>query len=146
MNAILTLVFASLSYVCVHAHDVGPYSEPIDGETWELDYGYYPYRSYQTTDLISPQFRTLVDSPQCHDDRYVFFTPRGYSISAPGPMIVDSHGDLIWAKSTGGQAYDLTVQEYKGEKYLTYWVGDDRIRGHGAGDYYMVCQNSRPVH
>jgi hypothetical protein len=122
------------------ANDVGVEGtfDPNDGEAWELGYGYYPYRSYQTTDIISPQFRTLVDTPECHDDRYVFFTPRGPSIAAPGPMIVDSHGDLIWAKSTGGQAYGLAVQEYKGEDYLTYWTGDDRVRGHGAGDYYMV--------
>jgi hypothetical protein len=135
------LVLASLIHTCTLAFDVGTeaYFDPDDGEAWELNYGYYPYRSYQTTDLISPQFRNMVDSPQCHDNRYTFFTPRGFSISAPGPMIVDSHGELVWAKSTEGQAYDFKVQEYKGEQYLTYWQGDDKVRGHGAGDYYMVC-------
>lgn len=135
------LVFASIIHTFALAHDVGAegYFDPSDGEAWELNYGYYPYRSYQTTDLISPQFRTLIDSPECHDDRHVFFTPRGFSIAAPGPMIVDSYGELIWAKSTEGQAYDLKVQQYKGDQYLTYWQGDDRVRGHGAGDYYMVC-------
>jgi hypothetical protein len=134
------LFLASFINTCTLAFDVGTegYFDPDDGEAWELNYGYYPYRSYQTTDLISPQFRNMVDSPQCHDDRYTFFTPRGFSISAPGPMIVDSHGELIWAKSTEGQAYDFKVQEYKGEQYLTYWQGDDKVRGHGAGDYYMV--------
>ncbi|KAI4715950.1 hypothetical protein E4T48_07864 [Aureobasidium sp. EXF-10727] len=53
-------------------------------------------------------------------------------------MIVDSYGELIWAKSTEGQAYDLKVQEYRGQQYLTYWQGDDRVRGHGAGDFYML--------
>jgi hypothetical protein len=132
---------ASLIHTCTLAFDVGTegYFDPDDGEAWELNYGYYPYRSYQTADLISPQFRNMVDAPQCHDDKYTFFTPRGFSISAPGPMIVDSHGELIWAKSTEGQAYDFKVQEYKGEQYLTYWQGDDKVRGHGAGDYYMVC-------
>ena len=51
---------------------------------------------------------------------------------------MDSHGKLIWAKSTEGQAYDFKVQEYKGEQFLTYWQGDDKVRGHGAGDFYMV--------
>ncbi|KAG9576361.1 hypothetical protein KCU97_g13768, partial [Aureobasidium melanogenum] len=134
------LVFASIIHTFTLAHDVGAegYFDPSDGEAWELNYGYYPYRSYQTTDLISPEIRTLVDSPECHDGRHVFFTPRGFSIAAPGPMIVDSRGELIWAKSTEGQAYDLKVQEYKGDQYLTYWQGDDRVRGHGAGDYYML--------
>ncbi|THX47926.1 hypothetical protein D6D06_09380 [Aureobasidium pullulans] len=148
MKGLTALALAGLFHGSTIAHDVGAeaYFDPGDGEAWELNYGYYPYRSYQTTDLISPQFRTLVDSPECHDDRHVFFTPRGLSIEAPGPMIVDSHGDLIWAKSTEGQAYDLTVQEYKGEQYLTYWVGDDRVRGHGAGDYYMLNTGYQEVH
>ncbi|KAI5257366.1 hypothetical protein E4T42_01101 [Aureobasidium subglaciale] len=148
MKGLEALVFASIFHRYALALDVGAetYFDPEDGEAWELNYGYYPYRSYQTTDLVSPQFRTLVDSPECHDDRHTFFTPRGFSVSAPGPMIVDSHGELVWAKSTEGQAYDLTVQEYKGEQYLTYWVGDDRVRGHGAGDYYMLNAGYQEVH
>lgn len=122
----------------MHADDVGLDWDPEDGEAWELDYGYYPFKSYQTTDYISPAFRKLVDSPQCYDGLYTFFTPRGYSIEAPGPMIVDNNGELVWAKSTDGQAYDLVMHEIKGEQYMTYWIGDDRIRGHGQGDYYMV--------
>lgn len=57
-------------------------------------------------------------------------------------MILDAKGSMIWSKhfdnQFGGQAYDLKVQRYKGEDYLTFWLGDDRIRGHGAGEYYMV--------
>lgn len=53
-------------------------------------------------------------------------------------MIVDNEGELIWVKYTDGQAYDLVMHEFKGQQYLTYWIGDDRIRGHGQGDYYMV--------
>ncbi|KAI4755600.1 hypothetical protein E4T52_12306 [Aureobasidium sp. EXF-3400] len=142
------LVLASIIHTCTLAFDIAAegFFDPDDGEAWELNYGYYPYRSYQTTDLISPQFRNMVDAPECHDDRYVFFTPRGFSISAPGPMIVDSHGELIWAQSTEGQAYDLKVQEYKGEQYLTYWQGDDKVRGHGAGDFYMLNSGYQEVH
>ncbi|GAB7354961.1 hypothetical protein MBLNU459_g5576t1 [Dothideomycetes sp. NU459] len=130
---------------CARADDVGVEFNPSDGEAWELDYGYYPYRSYQTTNLISPELRTLIDSPECHDDRYIMLTPRGYSISAPGPMILDNNGDMIWAKTTEGQAYDLVVQEYNGEQYLTYWIGDDRVRGHGQGNYYMLDSSYQQV-
>lgn len=138
-NLFQILLLGLLSSRCaVHADDVGLDWDPEDGEAWELDYGYYPFKSYQTTDYISPAFRKLVDSPQCYDGLYTFFTPRGYSIEAPGPMIVDNTGELVWAKSTDGQAYDLVMHEIKGEQYMTYWIGDDRIRGHGQGDYYMV--------
>lgn len=141
MRGSKALVLASIIHTCTLAFDVATeaFFDPDDGEAWELNYGYYPYRSYQTTELISPEFRSMVDSPECHDDQYTFFAPRGFSIEAPGPMIVDSHGELIWAKSTEGQAYDFKVQEYRGEQYLTYWQGDDRVRGHGAGDFHMVC-------
>lgn len=37
-----------------------------------------------------------------------------------------------------GSVYNLRVQEYRGQKYLTFWVGDDTITGHGTGSYIMV--------
>lgn len=133
------LLLAFVSTRCaVRADEVEVDYDPADGEAWEINYGYYPYKTYQTTSLISPAFRKLVDSPQCYDDLYTFFTPRGYSISAPGPMIVDNRGELVWVKSTDGQAYDLVMHNINGEQFLTYWTGDDRVRGHGQGDYYMV--------
>jgi hypothetical protein len=30
------------------------------------------------------------------------------------------------------------VQHYQGQEYLTFWTGDDQIRGHGSGAYMMV--------
>jgi len=144
MNNLFFLLLQTLLIAqCARSDDIGPNFNADDGEPWELEYGYYPYKSYQTVDYISPQVRNLIDSPECHDDRYVMFTPRGYSIQAPGPMILDNDGDMVWAKSTEGQAYDLVVHDYKGAQYLTYWIGDDRVRGHGQGDYYMVGCTTR---
>lgn len=82
-------------------------------------------------------------TPACADGRLYFLTPRGWRVRAPGPMILDpADGSLIWSahfgNAFGGQAYDLKVQRYRGEDYLTFWLGDDRVRGHGAGEYYMV--------
>jgi hypothetical protein len=60
-------------------------------------------------------------------------------------MILDWRGDLIWSKhfnnEWGGQAYDLMVQHYQGQDYLTFWTGDDQIRGHGSGAYMMVSDS-----
>jgi hypothetical protein len=121
-----------------------PYNEAIDNGT----YGYYPIRVYATADgIASPQTNFLQWDPRCDDGLFYFITPRGWGIPDPGPMILDSRGDLVWAKhfdnKFGGQAYDFMVQEYQGQDYLTFWLGDDRIRGHGAGSYYMVCRRER---
>lgn len=143
MNNYLNLLLILLTSRCTVYADKVPdeFDATVNDEAYELDYGYYPYRTYQTTELTSPAFRRAIDSPACYDNLYTFYTPRGNSVAAPGASIVDNYGDMVWGKSTDGQAYDLVVQDYKGEKVLTYWIGDDRIRGHGQGDYYMVCSH-----
>ncbi|KAF2766214.1 hypothetical protein EJ03DRAFT_338494 [Teratosphaeria nubilosa] len=128
----------------VHAHLSAPtsppaYNEAIDNGT----FGYYPIRTYTTEDgLHSPETNFLQYDDQCDDGLYTFFTPRGWSLSDPGPMILDKYGELVWTQHTengfGGQAYDFMVQQYRGESVLTFWLGDDRIRGHGSGWYYVL--------
>ena len=116
-----------------------PFDEAID----DGSYGYYPGRSYVTHESIkAPPVNFVEYSPECEDGLNVFITPRGHSIPKPGPVIVDRRGEMIWGEhfdnSFGGEAYNFLVQNYKGEDYLTFWLGDDRIRGHGSGFYYMV--------
>lgn len=134
---LLLSAFASTEHT-IYATEVGLDFDPNDGQAYELDYGYYPYKTYQTIDMVSPILHKVVDSPQCYDGLYTMFTPRGWSVEAPGPMIVDNYGELVWTKNTAGQAYNLVMHKIDGEQYLTYWIGDDRIRGHGQGDWYMV--------
>lgn len=122
------------------------YNEAVDNGT----FGYYPIRTYATVEgLTSPQTNFLQWSPQCDDGLSYFITPRGWSLPNPGPMILDRHGDLVWSKhfanKFGGQAYNFMVQEYDGEEFLTFWLGDDRVRGHGSGFYYMVCSVDLPA-
>ena len=139
--------FYSLWYLAVclsaRANSIAPppqYSEAVDNGT----YGYYPIRTYVTAEGIeSPQTNYLQWTPQCDDGLYNFITPRGWGLPTPGPMILDNWGELVWAKhfdnSYGGQAYDFKVQEFESDTYLTFWLGDDRVRGHRSGFYYMVC-------
>jgi hypothetical protein len=65
-------------------------------------------------------------------------------------MILDRRGELVWAhhfeNKFGGQAYDLMVQQYQGQDYLTFWLGDDRVRGHGAGFYYLLNSSYDIIH
>nr|POF15392.1 hypothetical protein CFP56_42281 [Quercus suber] len=106
--------------------------------------GYYPVRNYASAPAItSPQTNFLQWDEQCEDGQLYMMTPRGESLPQPGPMILDARGELVWAghfdSPFGGQAYNLMVQTYRGEEYLTFWLGDDRVRGHGSGYYHMVC-------
>ncbi|TKA34244.1 hypothetical protein B0A50_00224 [Salinomyces thailandicus] len=115
------------------------YDEAVDNGT----YGYYPRRTFATFDEIAePRTNFVQWSEKCDDGLLYFLTPRGYTLPKPGPIILDRYGEMIWAhhfsNKFGGQAYDLKVQEYKGEQYLTFWLGDDRVRGHGSGSYYML--------
>lgn len=57
-------------------------------------------------------------------------------------MILDIHGRAIWASTNSyGQVYNLQVQEFKGNQYLTFWAGNDAVGGHGVGEYYMLDQH-----
>ncbi|GAB1735798.1 hypothetical protein NU219Hw_g5143t2 [Hortaea werneckii] len=104
--------------------------------------GSYPAKKGISSKLTAPETNILRWSPECDDGRYHFIAPRGWKVPRPGPMILDAEGSMVWFQhfdnEFGGQAYDLKVQQYKGEDYLTFWLGDDRIRGHGAGEYYML--------
>ncbi|KAI9736277.1 MAG: hypothetical protein M1834_001163 [Cirrosporium novae-zelandiae] len=99
-------------------------------------YGAYPWQTYDSVDLVSPQLNVLQWDDRC-DDRYTLLTPRGISVPAPGPMIIDAKGNLVWMEKRFGEAMDLKIQNYKGEDYLTFWAGKDDGT-HGRGYYYML--------
>lgn len=113
-------------------------------------HGSYPVRKFISSRLTAPQTNFVRWTPECDDGRLYLITPRGWKVSRPGPMILDSAGELIWsshyANEYGGQAYDLRVQQYKGDDYLTFWLGDDTVRGHGAGHFYMLNATYEAVH
>lgn len=120
-----------------------PFSESID----DGSQGYYPIFTFATEpDVIAPKTNWLQWDPQCDDGSLYFITPRGWGIARPGPMILDWQGNMVWTKhfanAYGGQAYDFKLQQYQGQEYLTFWTGDDRVRGHGSGSYLMVSLTS----
>jgi hypothetical protein len=53
-----------------------------------------------------------------------------------GPMILDADGGLLWFKSLPHytSATNLRVQEYEGQRVLTWWQGDISIHGFGTGE------------
>ncbi|KAK4626780.1 hypothetical protein CLAFUW4_05087 [Fulvia fulva] len=123
------------------------FDEAIDNGT----YGYYPTHTFITENALNaPEINFMQWDDRCDDGQYYFLTPRGWGIGDPGPMILDTYGNLVWMKhfgnKFGGQAYDFKVQKYQGEDYLTFWLGDDRVRGHGSGFYYMLNSSYDIVH
>lgn len=102
-------------------------------------YGFYPSRSYVSFDYNSPDVEITKWDSRC-DTSYTFLSPRGASISHPGPMILDARGELVWMEYMLGTTLDLRVQQYQGDDYLTYWHGY-QDGGHGRGSWYMVCHS-----
>ena len=117
------------------------YDEAIDNGAK----GFYPAHKFKTfkNDVRAPLTNFLKWNPACDDGLHYFITPRGRSMPhVPGPMILDSRGELVWAHHfknyIGGEGYNLQVQPYKGKDHLTFWVGEDRVQGHGAGHNYVL--------
>lgn len=138
MNLRSFLIQSLLLFRCTNGDDIGHKYNGGDEQAWELDFGSYPYKSFRSVDLVSPAIRKAVDSPQCYDDNHVFLSPRGYRIKNPGVVILDNQGELVWEHYVQGQPYNFAVQEYQGDKVLTFWVGNDLVEGHGEGDFYVV--------
>lgn len=107
-------------------------------------YGFGPSRSYASFEYESPLVK-ITESENgkngtgC-DGRYTFFAPHGDSVALPGPLILDSRGELVWKKHNWETTHDFKVQRYQGRDYLTYWEGN-QVESRGFGSWYMVgCQ------
>jgi hypothetical protein len=99
--------------------------------------GLYPSQQYVTFEYDSPRVNIKQWTDQCDDGKYILLTPRGSMVSHPGPMVLDSKGQVVWSGQHFGEVIGLEVQTYKGEDYLTFWKGRDDGT-HGYGQYYMV--------
>lgn len=139
LNYILCLLFALSINLSLTLADPPPYG-PEDADDFDkAKYGIFSESKYKSTPLVGPRFlRRQWNEEKCKSDQYYFFAPRGMLVGHPGPMIVDTDGSLIWHSNAWPVAYGLTVQQYKGEDYLTFWSGNDQVIGHGSGYYYMV--------
>lgn len=99
-------------------------------------FGAHPTLSFKSFDIEAPELSIARWDSRC-EDGYVMLSPRGRFYPEPGPLIYDHGGELVWIERRFGMVMDLNVQRYKGQDYLTFWVGhDDGTRGEGS--YYMV--------
>ncbi|KAJ5788770.1 hypothetical protein N7457_003760 [Penicillium paradoxum] len=98
--------------------------------------GFGPDQKYSSFDQESPIVEITPPGAKC-DPRYTFLAPRGDSVAHPGPMILNSAGELVWTQWNPGTTQDFKLQRYKGEDYLTYWQGS-MSDGYGRGSWYML--------
>lgn len=133
--ALLALALYLLSYSC---QQLGRLDLSTDLTWFDLGwYGFMPTRSYRSTRLTSPDLEFLARDARCSRDFYVF-APRGPAVGEKGGVILDHAGELVWRQAGfDGDTQDLRVQEYRGEKFLTFWVGTERD-SQKKGVWYMV--------
>jgi hypothetical protein len=124
--------------------DAPPYFNQPDFDAGA--YGPYPLKTYVSTELTSPRANVLQSHVECDNGQFTLLTPRGGMVEQPSAMILDSHGNLVWSKGGYNQVYNMMAQEYKGQKYLTFWAGNDAVGGHGAGTYYMLDSSYQEVY
>jgi len=138
------LLSALLALPAATQADIAPYVNDHAYDRGEL--GNYPIQEYKTTDLKSPRVNILQARPECKDGSYIFINPRGNAVRENGgPMIIDQEGTLIWMSTDYEQTYNMQVQTYRGEEYITFWSGNDAVGGHGAGHYYMLDKTYKQV-
>lgn len=116
-----------------------------DSKYNDAEYGFYLTQTFKSSPQVTgvPVVNFMEPFTRCDDGSYLLITPRG-KVAESTPMILDVNGSLVWAATKKyGQVYNLQVQSYKGQEYLTFWAGDDTVGGHGVGTHYMLDQQYR---
>jgi len=103
-------------------------------------FGRLPNSHLKSTKGVATRLGRLAWDPLVCDrqDEYFFVGIHGILLGHAGPMIFDNDGYQVWHGKGFGSTYNFRMQTYKGEQYLTWWAGNDQVRGHGEGYYYMV--------
>lgn len=102
---------------------------------------------YRSAPDLTPSTVTIT-TPAARDSvpGYLFLAPyqgRG----APGPMIVDQTGALVWFRPlpAGFQATNFQVQRYRGRPVLSWWQGRILELGFGRGEDVLLDSSYRQV-
>lgn len=103
-------------------------------------------------DLTPPHVDVMwtdAGDPELIDGSSVLLAVKDQEKGAPmnGPLIVDGAGEPVWVHPQGDTrwAYDLRVQEYRGEPVLTWWRGDTFEYGYGEGEFVLMDQAYREI-
>ena len=94
--------------------------------------------------VVAPHPSVVRWDPSCAPG-LVLVAPNGPSVRAPGPMILDARGGLVWTATGYGVVMNLQMQRFRGAPVLTFWAGD-KSGSRGRGQYVMLDSHYRVVH
>lgn len=98
--------------------------------------GTAPTRRYHSFNHSSIDVRFSRRDPRCSKEQ-IFLATRGPTTET-GAFILDHTGQLQWMlPQVAPEVHDFRVQEYRGEKLLTFWAGSPG-QGGKIGSWYMV--------
>jgi hypothetical protein len=110
-TSLLFAAFPVVAFFSIKAFDVG-------------FYGIYPRQRFHSVDFEAPVPKITQWDPRC-DSGTLLLSPRARAVSAPGPVMLYARGNLIWMEDKFEQAMNLNVQKYKGQDFMTFWMGTD---------------------
>ncbi|HEV3282725.1 MAG TPA: arylsulfotransferase family protein [Solirubrobacteraceae bacterium] len=102
---------------------------------------------FRSAPQINPSTVTVTTGPASGaTPGYLFLAPY-QGDGAPGPMIVDQRGQLVWFRPlpAGEQATNLGVQSYRGRPALVWWQGRIIQVGFGEGEDVVYDRSYRRV-
>ena len=108
-------------------------------------YGGAPAKTYYSFDSQSLEISVLQWHDRCDDGGQIVIGPYGDWWETPGPMILDSRGNLIWTTRDYDVVTNVQIQEYRGEQFITFWAGT-KEGAKGKGAMYMLNSKYDIVH
>jgi Arylsulfotransferase (ASST) len=90
---------------------------------------------YLSAPDVTPSKVTVTTQPKAGAAPGDFFVAPYQGVGSPGPMILDSSGNLVWfhALPAGDFATDFRVQQFAGKPVLAWWQGHILSVGFGQG-------------
>jgi Arylsulfotransferase (ASST) len=132
---------ASTTFTIGHAAAVSQREFPIEpGDPRAVQH-------YRSEPGLTPSTVTITTPAQTGaTPGYLFLAPYQGS-GAPGPMIADQSGKLVWFHPlpAGLQATNFHVQRYEGKPVLTWWQGRIIEVGFGEGEDVLLDSSYRRV-
>ncbi|KAG9242747.1 ASST-domain-containing protein [Calycina marina] len=107
-------------------------------------HGIYPRQRFHSFDLEAPVPKIRRWDSRC-DYGNILLSPRGKAVPTPGPVMLDAKGNLVWMENKFGQVMNFNVQNYKGQDYMTFWMGIDHA-AHSNGSYVLIDSSYEIVH
>lgn len=113
--------------------------DDVDLEAYENgNLGYYPQVTFKSMGISAPRVHVEKWNAACDSESYTLLCPHGEHIHDNKALLIDQQGQLMWYHEERGAVHSLQIQSYQGNDYITYWVGDDELYGHGRGYFKMV--------